>query len=84
MTREEALKHANNKLSETLSKVDLVHKIYDDFELRSCESCKYWNPSEESIFESNGDGYIDCDIVYAESNGTINKSNFCCNKWEQK
>lgn len=62
----------------------IIDKIYDDFESRTCESCKYWNPSEESILESNGDGYIDCDIVYAESNGTINKSNFCCNKWEQK
>ena len=39
MTRDEALKHANNKLSETLSKVDLVNKIYDEFENRTCENC---------------------------------------------
>lgn len=39
MTRDEALKHANNKLSETLSKVDLVNNIFDDFESRTCENC---------------------------------------------
>lgn len=43
MTREEAIAHAQNRLSQTLSKEELVKKIYDDFEAITCEKCKYFN-----------------------------------------
>lgn len=50
---------------------DLIDKIYDDFESRTCESCEYLEilcENEESIvFEM-----------------AINRKDFGCNKWKQK
>lgn len=49
---------------------DLIDKIYDDFENRTCESCKHNNT---------------CEMQYVLRQGVTNTSflkDFGCNKWE--
>jgi hypothetical protein len=53
-----------------------VNKIYDDFESRTCESCKYWNRKNPA----RQDG--DCDEI--NHTNTETDWNFGCNKWEEK
>ena len=90
MTREEAIKEhreidKNNKwFNYDLQLLGLIDKIFDDFESRTCENCIHWNVSEESKLDGNGDGFIDCMIIYAESFGSIDYKNFGCNKFERK
>jgi len=56
--------------------------IVEEFESRSCESCKHFNPSEGSKIEGNGTNWIECDIIYAE--GQDNVDDFYCNKYKKK
>ncbi len=80
MTREEAKKmfredvDAYGKPKKIMTKID---KIFDYFENRSCENCKYYKKSisqdYETCFLIKNNGYnLDCD------------KDFCCNRWENK
>jgi hypothetical protein len=55
---------------------DLIDKIYNDFESRTCESCKHSRTT---------DGYSN---VWCESDGILDDVNtsreFCCVDWESK
>jgi len=56
---------------------DLIDKIYDDFENRTCENCSYfslvngWKNCELFIFEVGIDSDID-------------ESKMSCNEWKEK
>lgn len=58
----------------------LIDKIYDDFEARTCESCRYSN------IEPYIEEYGECEKGYGwywNSHMEIGKD-FGCNKWEAK
>lgn len=69
MTREEAL------MSTHLTRSEVIDKIFDDFESRTCENCSMYT-----------DGFGICTIAYDtfERSEDLNKSNFSCNNWEAK
>jgi hypothetical protein len=72
MTREQALKKLQNNKSSILELEFFINKIYDDFENKSCDNCKY--------------DFCGCDIQDSliRSHNDDNFSDFCCNKWESK
>lgn len=52
---------------------NIIDKIYDDFENRSCENCNYFTSSPNTNkYDCCEKGISDCSI------------SFCCNKWDQK
>ena len=70
MTREEAVKKVTDVYADGVSNRTVVNSIYDNFESRTCESCK-WNNSNEYIRS--------CSLV-----GYTRYEDFGCNRWEQK
>ena len=81
MTREEAI--ANHELARSGRKGEFrriemiynINKIYDDFESRTCGSCKYFNLAETCTKEEfRDDGLLL--VPYSKE--------FGCNKWEAK
>jgi len=71
MTREEA-KELYTPKSTYHMKMHFIDKIYDDFESRTCESCKYAEESDT--------GYE----YYCTKHNEYENSYMSCNKWEQK
>ena len=57
---------------------NLIDNIYDDFENRNCESCRWFDDH--------------CEVCYEPIQNRINSSSFicidskdfCCNKWKSK
>lgn len=79
MDRTEARLKLNLILNENKSPYKLIDDIFDDFESRTCQNCKYFNVSECSIilpFESiDGLGTL----------GTMEvDSDFSCSRFERK
>ncbi len=72
MNRKEALDHAKQKLTYTLSYVECVNKIYDDFESRTCENCEYFTTPKFK--------YSVCEKI---GNVTV-PHDFGCNRFEEK
>ena len=60
--------------------VNLVSKIYDDFESRTCESCKHNKFKKTTVKD---DGFFECDLLYMESSSWWT-TDFGCNKWAFK
>ena len=79
MTREEAL----NKLLGGLTidgVINLIDDIYNDFESRTCESCKYhYSTGECSELFIDVIGEYDADTILMHTS-----DDFSCNKWEKK
>ena len=79
MNREEAIKYSL-KLEETLYPFDkkslkmIVNKIYDDFESRTCESCKYIS-ADKNKCNANNSAIVWLDIETF--------SDFGCNQWKR-
>ena len=76
MNREEALRVVNRNYPYGYSQTnnDLINKIYNDFESRTCENCRYFKPSHKAY------KYAACEEI-----GYVTVPNdFGCNKWEQK
>lgn len=74
MTREEA-KELYTPKSTYPMKMRFIDKIYDDFESRTCEGCRYFQEGicyNTAVCLMNGGEYI---LIAKE---------FSCNKWEQK
>ena len=65
-----------------------VDKIYDDFEIRTCENCKYGYLEEEHLILCNASFYDD--KIYDSDDDLLNNplfypnKDFGCNKWEAK
>lgn len=80
MTREEAKQKlwATGSIN-TMSKVEcdnILNEVYDDFENRTCESCKYWQyENAEALAETCRFGNIE---------HSYQADSFGCNKWGQK
>ena len=53
-----------------------INKIYDDFESRTCESCKYLN-------KDTGKSYAECDFLDTFI-GIMMEKSFYCSEWEKK
>ena len=53
----------------------VIDVIYDDFENRSCESCKFG-------MTYHFDDEIECFKIEADTQGIYFSKDFCCNKWE--
>lgn len=80
LTREEAIKkHYKIKchIEESKKILNLINEIYDSFENRSCENCKFG-------MEYHFDDEIECFKIEAETEGNYFSKDFYCNKWEQK
>ena len=76
MTREEAKLEFFNLLESGIidfKEKNIIDKIYDSFENRSCGNCKYFTSSP------NTNKYDCCEKGIADTS-----ISFCCNKWEQK
>ena len=77
MTRLEAY-DIEFKIKQSLheAKMELINKIYDDFESRTCESCKY------AIKE----GFLDkvCDNESGIAYDVVVKTTDGCSKWETR
>ena len=71
MTREEALYMLNDGLYDN---EEVINKIYDDFESRTCENCKYYE------FISSVDSYF---CTNKESSAKFVSSDFGCNRFER-
>lgn len=57
---------------------EVIDEIYDDFESRTCESCKYkYVVSYDCVECRCSDSLLD----YLDLDHT---PDFCCNKWEKK
>lgn len=58
----------------------IVRKIFDDFESRSCTSCKWCKQGGEfendECHNTSLSGHLDT--------GTLVADDFCCNRWEPK
>ena len=83
MTRDEAINgicNIRNNISFEISKV-VVNKIYDDFESRTCDNCK-WFDIDESIDPNNHFGWCNNKESCCVSN--ICTLSFGCNEWESK
>ena len=80
MTRKEAKSRLNLLLNEGKNPYELVDAIYDEFDSRTCENCKYSNITLIS-------DVMLCDKKVSATHGTwkseINKD-FGCNQWEKK
>ena len=93
MTREEAKKLINKKLTQIITGTllpnltienselsDIVDEIYDDFESRVCKNCKYAEKHE------NGDEHK-CEILMATTQEEAKKLievGFGCNRFERR
>lgn len=74
MTREEAKKFAWE--SPNLKFDEIIDEIYDDFESRTCESCR---------FNENDKCGIRHGIFLMSNYGVeVNLDTFCCNQWETR
>ena len=69
--REELLRH-RWEIAET------IDKIYNDFESRTCESCKHNKFKKTTVKD---DGFFECDLLYMESSSWWT-TDFGCNKYE--
>ena len=79
------LSNLKHKLVSCYDNADRMMELFEEYySERKCSNCKNWNPSQFDLMEANGDGYIDCNKIYAESNEVININNFSCNRWESK
>lgn len=56
---------------------EMIDKIYDDFESRTCGGCKYLEDGDCGLIE-DWDFYNDEPCKWSPPN------NFCCNKWIAK
>ena len=64
---------------------DRIDEIYDDFESRVCENCKYWEENINMLKKRTGDG--DCHKEIDEIGDMYNSytsKDFGCNKFEPK
>jgi len=88
MTREEAKKEMLNITgsiyTETDELEDLIDKIYDDFENRICQSCKFYKVEEIDSEDEMRDVMTGCSQFYMETNYAYDFKNFGCNRWERK
>lgn len=84
MTREEAFDGIYHADTFDLAQ-DMVNKIYDDFESRTCENCKHYEEIIQGIGECSNDIYegFSAGLVYDYDNMFLPKD-FGCNKWESK
>ena len=66
----------NNKDSTFVLGYRLIDKIYDDFESRTCENCKYniATANEDIMWCNNSDALEDFEVF----------ANFGCNKFERR
>lgn len=78
MTRKEAFN--NRPMLQSITEANLIDKfiskIYDDFESRTCENCKYWRYSDENVY------FEDCN--FGLIGHSYNPNSFGCNRWEPK
>jgi len=86
MTRQEAMTELwSLAFVNTQAKVDvddLLCRIYDDFENRTCSSCSHCRADFEM-----GDGVYQCDngiATFASDYGDFIELDFGCNKWVEK
>ena len=88
MTREEAKEELNNFGYTINEQNSIVDRIYDEFEARTCENCKYYT------YCSKENGLTNCSLPYHRcSNNDIDadgtwfcppNKNFGCNLFERK
>ena len=79
MTREEAKKEFFTLLESGIidfKEKNIIDKIYDSFEKRSCDNCKF---GMIYLFDDE----IECVKIEAETQGTYFSKDFSCNKWEK-
>lgn len=76
MTREEAKKlfHKDNSKA-----YDVINEIYDDFESRTCESCKFFK-----IIAHNPMGISAQPVPTCIMTNRVKYSNGFCDEWESK
>ena len=73
MTREEALSEIYS-LTDTVEQAEVfIHKIYDDFENRTCNNCKFY--VVDTFYNLHR-----CQIIKMVETF----DNFGCNKWEKQ
>jgi len=85
MKVEEALKKAANNFNNNREVIDkvtyfLINEIFDDFEKRTCENCKYYQKKGEvmNLRECN-EGVS----IYKSSGYSLVNDDFGCNKFEE-
>ena len=97
MNREEALRFMLTKEVETAGKYDwanhrtfqlwideLIDKIYDDFESKTCSSCKFYKVEEIDSEDEMRDVMTGCSQFYMETNYAYDFKNFGGGRWESK
>lgn len=52
--------------------------------IKCCDNCKWFNPSEGSKVEGNGTEWIECDVMYVESQTYLNTKTFYCSFFKVK
>lgn len=67
-----------------LKEIDEAIKELEELENRSCDNCKYYQPSDGDIREEIKDQWIECINIYVETREICNLKDFYCNKWESK
>jgi len=87
MTREEAIIEFN--IDKTIDEdIALINKIYDNFESRTCENCKYGHIEEDYLILCNADFYDNS--IYDTADNLLDNAlfypskDFGCNKFERK
>ena len=96
MIREEAYIWNENAHDEKYSTVQemeesihyLLKRIYDSFENRTCENCKYTDDEYFDLFCINPDVINQHDHLFGDGQSMYDNfkvsANFGCNKWESK
>lgn len=91
MAREEAKQYAEEiyKVKSTYNekmfwKDKFIDAIYDDFESRTCENCKYWEKDDTGYGCAEYRlGYCSKDVGNGFTINNATKHNFGCNEWKQ-
>ncbi|MFA7029614.1 MAG: hypothetical protein WC179_05025 [Candidatus Cloacimonadaceae bacterium] len=83
MTRDEAKELSLKRMICKQSQIPflrLIDEIFDDFDNRSCDGCKYITKGDEF-----GNGCSHSDIFdYYDDGSYVIPNNFCCNRFEPK
>ena len=83
MTRKKAYERAQ-EANHTDDIYRIIDDIYDDFESRTCENCKYWKQENKAQKEGSTGmckQYVDTDKYF--SIGIVGK-NYGCNRFKMK
>lgn len=76
MTRSEAHGKKGDDSLEDGGITQLINDIYDDFESRTCSSCKYRVLRTQNVYQCGNTESIGYDSVCQDTDG--------CNKWTEK